>query len=189
MKRTMLLAAVVVFGGILVSEPGAKEEKKAEAKAVSAQEFATKASAAGLAEVNLSSLAKDRASRAEVKHFAQHMIDDHTKANMELLQLVNAKKLRAAERMDDEHQKMHERLSGLKGEEFDRQYMTVMLKDHEEAVALFGAAAKGLDDKDLQAWAAKTLPTLRGHLDMARKAAGQGGRDTKEKDATKDKDR
>src|SRR3954463_14728434 len=101
MRRVVSLAVAVVLGGCLLAVPWsqARDEKKAEKKALSAQEFVTKASAAGLAEVNLSGLAKDRASRAEVKHFAEHMVTDHTKANAELLQLANTKSLRVAPRM------------------------------------------------------------------------------------------
>jgi len=193
MRRIISLTVVTLLGSALlaVSWSEARDEKKADKK-LSAQEFVTKASAAGLAEGNLSNLAKDRASRAEVKHFAEHMVKDHTKANMELLQLANTKSLRVAPQMDDQHRRLADRLVTLKGDEFDREYMTGMVKDHEEAVALFSSAEKGLDDKDLQSWVSKTLPTLREHLDMARKTAGQGGRDKdkdKDKTTTKDKDK
>jgi len=165
------LAVAVAVCAVLSSQPRA-DEKKAEAKPLKAQDFVTKASAAGLAEVNLSSLAKDRANRPEVKQFSQRMVEDHTKANNELLKLADSKGLKAASRMDDEHQKAADKLAGLKGADFDRAYMDVMVKDHDEAVTLFENASKNVDDKDLQAWAAKTLPTLREHRDMAHKIAG-----------------
>src|SRR5262249_46312729 len=80
------------------------------------------ASGAGLAEVNISRLAAERAAATEVKGFAQHMIEDHSKANAELLKLADSRKLRPAERMDAEHQKTFDRLAGLKGDSFDRGY-------------------------------------------------------------------
>jgi putative membrane protein len=73
--------------------------------------------------------------------------------------------------MDAEHKTLHDRLARFKGAEFDRDYMAAMVKDHQEAVELFGAAAQGLKDADLRDFAARTLPTIREHLDMARKLA------------------
>src|SRR5262249_45151626 len=153
---------VVVLGAVAESQPRA-EEKKAEEKKeakLTAQDFVTKASAAGLAEVNLGNLARDRAGRPEVKTFAARMVEDHSKANLELLKLADGKGLKAAPRMDEKHQKLADKLVGLKGADFDKEYMDAMVKDHDEAVMLFETASKGVDDKDPQAWAAKTLPTL-----------------------------
>jgi putative membrane protein len=180
-----LLALALVLGGLLLalSEARSRDDKKPDFRSLSAQEFVTKASAAGLAEVNLSRLAQERASRTEVKDFARRMVEDHGKANLELLRLAEAKKLNVAQRMDEKHQTLFERLVGLRGTDFDREYSQAMLKDHEEAVALFSEADKSLDDKDLKAWAGKTLPTLREHLEMARKINNLGAeKNPKEKD-------
>lgn len=38
---------------------------------------------------------------------------------------------------------------------------------HKEAVSLFERYAKGGDNSELKDWAAKTLPTLKHHLEMA----------------------
>jgi len=42
-----------------------------------------------------------------------------------------------------------------------------MISDHEKAIALFQAEAKGGTDADLKAYAEKTLPKLKDHLKMA----------------------
>jgi putative membrane protein len=42
---------------------------------------------------------------------------------------------------------------------------------HEEAIALFSNEARFGQDDALKNWAAKTLPTLREHLNMARRLA------------------
>jgi putative membrane protein len=194
MRRTLLLAATVVLGISLTSPSGAqqpgqtKPQLASDFKSLTPQQFVMMASASGLAEVNLSRLAQERAASAEVKQFAQHMVQDHTKANMQLLQLANTEKIPPAQRMDDKHQMLFERLSQLKGQEFDREFMKAMLHDHEQAVALFSAAEKNLTDKNLQAFAARTLPTLKEHLQEARKVAGSvgvqgaGGKGTEKKE-------
>jgi len=153
--------------------------------------FVFEASGSGLAEVNLSRLALTNAMRKEVRDFAQHMVDDHTKANTELLALTNKKGLSGsvAPAMPATHRALSERLSNLRGDDFDRAYMQQMVKDHEDAVKLFETEANSGQDADLKALAKKTLPTLHMHLDMARKVAGVKDTGTKDKGpAPKDKD-
>jgi len=167
----------------------------------SPQDFVFKASAAGLAEVNLGSLGVSNASAIDVKKFAEMMVEDHTKANKELLALGDKKRLQAAPRMDGEHERAAAALAQLKGGAFDREFMAGMVKDHKEAVALFERQAKDGKDEDIKSWADKTLPTLRHHLEMAQDISGRlkdvSGKDDKDrpkdardKDTTKDdKDR
>ena len=53
--------------------------------------------------------------------------------------------------------------------------MSGMVKDHEEDVKDFQTQANGGSDPDIKAFAAKTLPTLQGHLKMARDVAKKVG--------------
>jgi len=154
------------------------------------QQFVFEASGSGLAEVNLSRLALMNSTRKDIRDFAQHMIDDHTKANAELLDLTNKKGLArsVAPAMPPTHRTLADRLTNLRGDEFDREYTQQMVKDHEDAVKLFEKQANSGQDADLKALAKKTLPTLRMHLDMARKVSAIKDTGTKDKaPAHKDK--
>jgi len=135
--------------------------------------FVFQASAGGLAEVTLGSLASKKASDPNVKRFADQMVTDHTKANGELMNLANKTKLKLASRMDDEHEKALNKLLKLNGNAFDREYMAGQVKDHEATVALFEQQVKGGKNPDIKNWADKTLPTLRDHLKMAREIRGK----------------
>jgi len=68
-----------------------------------------------------------------------------------------------------------ERLSKLKGADFDHEYVTAMVADHEKDVAAFENAVKGGVDADVKAFAAKTLPTLKTHLQMIRDISSKMG--------------
>ena len=74
-----------------------------------------------------------------------------------------------------EHQKTIDKLSKLSGADFDKAYMSDMLKDHEKDVAMFEKEANSGKDADVKAWANTTLPTLRDHLQMARDIAAKVG--------------
>jgi putative membrane protein len=130
--------------------------------------FIMAAARGGMAEVKLSQLAADRATNDAVKQFAQRIVQDHGKANDELAQLAQQKGLTMPKDMDATHQKVMTQLSQLSGAAFDRAYMQNMVKDHEKVVAAFEREASRGADPDVRAWATKTLPTLREHLQMAR---------------------
>lgn len=53
--------------------------------------FAMKAAASGRAEIDMGQMAARQASNEEVKQFAQRLVDDHLKANSELMQLAQSK--------------------------------------------------------------------------------------------------
>ncbi len=177
LKRIMALAAVA---GVLLYAGATRGVAADQRSPVSDQQFVWQASAAGLAEVNLSTLAKDRAHSEDVKKFAREMIDDHTKAADKLNHIADRERMRVAPSMDAEHQQLEARLANLSGKDFDRAYADAMLKDHEQAVSLFEREAKDGQNKELKEFADKTLPTLKDHLSMARHLTGHEEKSTAE---------
>jgi putative membrane protein len=135
------------------------------------KEFVTKAGMGGLAEVQMGNLALQKASNADVKAFAQRMVTDHSKANAELAEFATAKGLALATELDADHKAAADHLSSLSGADFDKAYMQHMVEDHEKDVAEFDKASTSAADTDLKAWAGKTLPTLKEHLEQAKTTA------------------
>jgi putative membrane protein len=137
------------------------------------RKFMMEAAAGGLAEVAMGRLATEHASSDAVKQYAQHMIDDHTKANDELMQLASTKGVTLPTGPDAKHQAMMTRMQGLSGAAFDREYIKNSgVKDHENMEKLFMKESTGAKDADTKAFAAKTLPTVQEHLRMAREMNG-----------------
>jgi putative membrane protein len=189
------------------------------------RKFIMNAAHGGMMEVKLGHLAADKATDADVKQFGQRMVDDHSKANSELMALASQKGItlpassdsammnqsdqsssmssstaqstdqqsstsssttgqqssmdtsasgqrharvdaNTSETLDD--QKAMNKLSGLSGDAFDREYINMMVKDHEKDVKEFEKASMKAKDPDVRAFAAKTLPTLREHLQQVR---------------------
>jgi putative membrane protein len=161
-----------VFGIMIVA--GALSAGSAAAQSAD-QPFAQEAAMGGMAEVELGTLAKEKASNADVKQFADRMVTDHGKANDELKQWAQQKKVTLPTAIDAKHKATRDRLAKLSGAAFDKAYMSDMLKDHQHDVAAFKREAASGKDPDLKAWAAKTLPTLEDHLKMARDTAAKVG--------------
>jgi len=136
--------------------------------AVSDSLFAQAAAASGLAEVAISKIGQERAANADLKTFSQRMIDDHTKANRELMELASRKGITLPTALDARSQFCGQNLAGLSGEDFDRCYSKAQLVAHMDAVATFEAEAERGQDPDVKAWAARTLPHIKEHLAMIR---------------------
>jgi putative membrane protein len=157
-----------------------KHDQKTETGALrsgesSDQSFVTSATQANLAEIDAGRIATERASNADVKKFAQRMIDDHGKANSELSALARTKGWSVPDQPDDARRKMAADLAELSGADFDRKYIGMMVKDHVKAVALFEENAKLAKDPDLRSFAEKTTPVLQAHLKSASNLAGKIG--------------
>lgn len=133
------------------------------------RKFAMMAAQGGMSEVEMARLALTKASSDEVKQYAQKMIDDHTAANTELMQIASTKNLTLPTAPDAKHRAMMARMEKLSGAAFDREYvMMAGHKDHMKMEKLFRDESTRGRDADLKAFAAKTLPVVRQHLQLAR---------------------
>lgn len=138
--------------------------------AVSTDEFAIRAATGGMMEVVLGELAQQKATHPDVKSLAQTITADHRAANQELIDIARAKGVTLPTDMTSEQHQHHAELEGLSGAEFDRAYVQMMIEDHTQDIALYQAKANAVSSDAFRAFAEKTLPTLRKHLDMAKAA-------------------
>jgi putative membrane protein len=127
--------------------------------------FATTAAGDGLAEVNAGKMAQNKAVSPRVKEFATMMVNDHTKAGDELAALAKTKNIALPLMPGADAKKGADDLAAKSGKDFDKAYIDAMLDGHKKAVKLFEDASQNCKDPDLKAFATKTLPTLKMHLD------------------------
>ena len=132
------------------------------------REFVNKAATGGLAEVELGRIAAQRAARPSVRSFGERMVTDHGRSSEQLASLARSKGIEVPTALEPSQQAVRDRLSSLSGNDFDRDYMSEMVRDHTEDIALFERAAETSTDPDLKAWATRSLPMLREHLALAR---------------------
>ena len=130
-------------------------------------DFVTRVAVSDIFEIKSSQLAAERSDGA-TKTFATQMIEDHQKTSQELKDLSKGGKFVLPPDVDSKHRKMLDKLGEENGARFTKAYHKDQVSAHKTAVSLFERYAKNGDDPALKAWAAKTLPTLQQHLQMAK---------------------
>lgn len=141
-------------------EAGAKETT---AGTVSAKDkaFMRKAAKGGKMEVAMGKMASENGQSEDVKSFGQRMVTDHSKANDELMAIAKKKGVTLRPRAPKDEWKS------------DKEYIDMMVKDHEKDLAEFQKEAKDGDDADLKKFAEDTAKTVQKHLDLAKETQGK----------------
>jgi putative membrane protein len=121
----------------------------------------------GLAEVKMGELGLAKTANAEVKTFAQHMVDDHGKANTEIKAFADARNITVATSPTLVAQGKSKMIDAKSGGDFDKAFAEGMVNDHKKAVDAFEKASAEAKDPELKAFIDKTLPVLKMHLSMA----------------------
>jgi putative membrane protein len=130
---------------------------------------------ANMAEIEAGKLALANGQSAEVKTYAQQMVDDHTKALADVTTLAQNKGVTLPTEPDAKHKAMAAKLSKLKGEKFDQMYMQQAgMADHKQVHAMLKKDEARAKDPDVKALAAKMLPTVAQHLAAAGDKAHAG---------------
>lgn len=138
----------------------------------SAESFLTDVIEGGNTEVALGKLAQTQSKNPDIKKFGQMLVTDHSKANQEAMALAKKMNINAPTGMGS-HQSTYDKLKGLTGDDFDREFVEDMVSDHEKDVSTFQKESQNSSDADVKAFAAKTLPVLQKHLDTVKGIQGK----------------
>lgn len=140
------------------------------------REFVTTVASSDVMEVEASRLALDRTQSEAVRKFALQMVDDHTKTSQVLATIAREAGLTEAMQMNPAHSGDLDRLRGLGGREFDREYTAqVGVAAHQQAITRFERAARDATNPQLRSFAEQMLPHLRDHLRQSQALAKQVG--------------
>lgn len=131
--------------------------------------FAAEATSGGMMEVQLGTLARGSANKT-VRDFGEIMVNDHTKANKVLKTIAAGKGITLPDSMSFDDQRMVSAIATKKGAEFDKAYISMMVKDHHEDIDHFKKEAQQGADEALKTFASNTLPVLEKHLTAAQAA-------------------
>lgn len=191
MKFTRIALSVAVCAPLLAASPAGAQEQGKQApgkdeKKPSLTDAETQAMArlhhGNTMEVDMGKLGTERARSPEVKSFAARMVRDHKKADDKLMALARKHGLTLAapaprddaeKRQMDEQSAAMNKLRQLEGEEFDREFMTAMVKDHERTLQLVSDSRAQAKDPALLALLKSVQPVIQKHLLMAQKLSGK----------------
>jgi len=143
------------------AKPAASAAKAGGKLSAADKTFMMNAAKGGMMEVEWGKLAAQKGQSADVKKFGNRMVTDHSKANSELMALAKQQGVS---------------LPGAKSPgkwKSDKDYMDMMVTDHQADLAEFQKEAQGGTDPDVKAFAAKYSKIVQEHLRMAKQTQGK----------------
>ena len=171
----MNLSIPLVIAAIVTFAPGTVVLSAKHQPPPTPQSFLMKAAEGQQVEIALGQLAAEKASNEQVKQFGAQMIEDHQKASLEVERLASKEGVQLPTQLSGKHKDKKDKFSQLSGKEFDKAYMTYMLRDHKKDVKEFEQGVKAIKDPQVQQWAEGTLPVLKQHLQKAQQIASSIG--------------
>lgn len=102
-----------------------------------------------------------------VAAFAKRLVDEHRGANEELARIADDQDIAIPATMSPQHLALMGQIEAAPADERAAIYLGIQRQAHQETIALFERCASECEDADLRAYAERTLPVLRAHLDHA----------------------
>lgn len=128
--------------------------------------FLRKAAEGGMAEIRLGQLAAEKGGSDDVKTFGQKMVTDHTQLSDALQPFASSLGVSTPKKLSAKDQAEFEKLSALSGDEFDKEYLAFMVKDHHEDLREFRKETENTADASLRETVQKGEATIRQHSRM-----------------------
>lgn len=136
------------------------------ARADSPQHFLRQAIRGDSSEIMLGRLAERRAATGDVRDFGRTLQSDHAKARNQAMEVARRMHISFNRSPTGVADNEAVRLRRMRGRDFDREFVRYMVNDHRKDVSDFRDEARDRHGPAGQL-AARQLPTLRKHLDMA----------------------
>lgn len=130
-------------------------------------DFLVEAASGGMMEVQLGDLAGKNTANRRVKNFGAMMSRDHKMINEKLKTVAAGKNITLPDSISNKQQKDKEKLSKERGNDFDMDYMMMMIGDHKNDIKAFEKAATSGTNPAVKSFAADQLKILHVHLDSA----------------------
>ncbi len=137
--------------------------------------FVRKAAEGGMAEVQLGQLASQKASGTDVKDFGQKMVTDHTALNNDMKPIADSMGVMVPKHLNKKDQAEYNKLNGMSGDDFDKEYLAYMVKDHQQDLRDFRGEAASTQDANLRAAVQKGQNVIHEHLMMVTRLAKDKG--------------
>jgi putative membrane protein len=128
------------------------------------KDFINEAATGGMMEVELGNIAIKNAASDKVKEFGKLMVEDHTKINNQLKDLASGKGIELPATVTNNQQLDIDKLKKETGSDFDKDYVSMMVDDHQKDIDAFKDAADKTTDPNIKSFITNTIPILQKHL-------------------------
>ncbi|HMI94075.1 MAG TPA: DUF4142 domain-containing protein [Polyangiales bacterium] len=118
--------------------------------------------ASNLTEIAAGKLAEKNTDNADVLRYGRMLVREHGAADAKLVAFAHKRALALTGEAADLSE-----LESKKGPEFDSAFLTMMVKNHGEAMAMVAAAKETCEDREVHAILDQTLPRLQRHQAQA----------------------
>ncbi|WP_185811091.1 DUF4142 domain-containing protein [Rhizobium sp. AQ_MP] len=140
-----------------------KPQPSEETKALGPAEFVKQAAASNEFEILSAEIALKRSQDSQVKDFAQSMLDDHRRAQEQLIEAAKADSIAMTMELSMEQKQTLAALEQADESQFDSAYMSAQVKAHDQAIRLLGAYGDHGAAGSLKAYAVANYPLVRTH--------------------------
>ena len=123
---------------------------------------------AHLADIDMARMATQKSDNTDVKDYAHMIQSDHTSALKDLSELLKDKNVPQATTLAPDVQEDIRRMNNLTGPEFDREFINMMVDEHQKAVGMFRDEQAIVQDSDVKDYVEDWLSKLEMHLDKAK---------------------
>ncbi len=130
--------------------------------------FAIKAAEANLMGIRLGQLVQTNAGSQDVKEFGKNLADYYSLSSSDLLSIARRKGISLPTALGTINQKEYERLSEMKGSDFDSAYIDWVIKSRQQTIDLLQEHSTTTADADLKSWASTRISTLEQQLSRAK---------------------
>jgi putative membrane protein len=175
--RMKTLVTVSAFASLFLAAP-------LHAQNVNDAQIASIVVTANQVDIDAGKLARTASANADVKKFAQLMVDDHTGVNKSATELVTRLKVTpednpTSQSLKSEGDKNLAALKTLKGTAFDKAYIEHEVAYHQQVIeAIDKTLIPGAKNADLKALLVKVRPAFVAHLEHAKQLQSTVGRRT-----------
>lgn len=138
--------------GVGIGTGGAGADEKSDS------EFVNDVASMNMAEIELSRMAFEKATRPDIKAFAQQLIKDHDMSGNNLRSIVSDQSWPA--QLDDKHREIADTLAKKQGADFDRDYLKAVIEGHQNLAARLESR---LDVQSVAEWKTAAAGRTQGH--------------------------
>lgn len=129
--------------------------------------FVQKAMMGGMMEKELGQMAVKRGNTRDVRDLGMMLANNHSNADMKLEEVAKDMNIKVPEKLDREHQHTLDELKLKSDNEFSKEFVNLVIKNHKNDIAAFKNAEEKVPEGKLDEWIENTIPVMEKHLSKA----------------------